>query len=79
MIESQNQIILTQLKEGKVVTPIDALNICGCFRLSARIFELKEKGWPIFCERKATESGKIVGHYTLHKDKAWWPKEEADD
>jgi len=75
MTETQNQIILSHLKSGKVITPMDALDICGSFRLSARIFELREKGWPIFCERKAVESGKIVGHYSMQQDKAWWPKE----
>jgi hypothetical protein len=76
MTESQNQIILSELKKAKVITPIDALNLCGCFRLSARIFELKENGWPIFCERKATDTGKIVGHYSLHQDKLWWPTQD---
>lgn len=75
MTETQNQIILSHLKSGKIITPMDALDICGSFRLSARIFELRKKGWPIFCERKPVHNGKVVGHYSMHQDKAWWPKE----
>jgi hypothetical protein len=48
----------------------------GCFRLSARIYELKDKGWPIMCERKAVESGKVVGHYSMTQDKLWWPERQ---
>lgn len=74
MTESQNQQVLSYLKTGKVITPIEALDMFGCFRLSARIYELKDSGWPIHCERKPTDSGKIVGHYSLVQDKNWWPE-----
>ena len=40
MIKSQNLMILNYLKKGNSVTPIEALNKFGCFRLSGRIFEL---------------------------------------
>lgn len=42
--ESQNKQIFTALKHGAVITPQDALQMCGCFRLSARIADLKEIG-----------------------------------
>jgi hypothetical protein len=74
MTEAQNQQVLSYLKTGKVLTPIQALDMFGCFRLSARIYELKDKGWPIMCERKAVESGKVVGHYSMTQDKLWWPE-----
>lgn len=74
MTEAQNQQVLSYLKTGKVITPIQALDMFGCFRLSARIYELKDKGWPIHCERIAVESGKIVGHYSMTQDKNWWPE-----
>lgn len=73
-MESQNQQILDYLKTGKVLTPIAALDMFGCFRLSARIYELKDSGWPIMCERKPVDSGKVVGHYNLTMDKVWWPQ-----
>ena len=74
MTEAQNLQVLNYLKTGKILTPMEALDMFGCFRLAARIYELKDKGWPIHCERKTTDSGKIVGHYSLNLDKNWWPE-----
>lgn len=71
---SQALAILQQLKAGRTVTPLDALSLCGCFRLSARIFDLKEMGWPIECERRDVGGGTMVGHYTLVNDKDLWPE-----
>lgn len=70
---TQNAQVLAWLKQGKTLTPLDALTHFDCFRLSARIYELKEQGWPIECDRRTTWSGKVVGHYTLVKDKDQWP------
>ena len=47
---TQNEQVLAWLKQGKTLTPLDALDHFGCFRLSARIYELKELGWPIECD-----------------------------
>ena len=44
---SQNQEILKHLKEGKTITPLDALREFGCFRLAARIYDLRCKGYNI--------------------------------
>ena len=40
-IESQNKQIKAWLESGKSITPLDALNLFGSFRLGARIFDLK--------------------------------------
>jgi hypothetical protein len=40
--ESQNKKILSHLLAGKTITPMDALQKYGCFRLSARIFDLEK-------------------------------------
>ena len=50
-IETQQETILNELTLGYKLTPLDALKICGCMRLSARIFDLKRHGWPIKSER----------------------------
>lgn len=71
---TQTNLILEYLKTGKVLTPLEALDMFGCFRLSARIYELKDMGWPIHCERKSLPFGKVVGHYSLVQDKVWWPE-----
>ena len=79
MTENQTQMILSYLKTGKVLTPLEAVDQFGCFRLSARIYELKDSGWPIHCERKATKSGKVIGHYSLHMDPLWWPQKNSGE
>lgn len=39
--------ILNYLESGKPITPFEALSKFGCFRLGARIYELKEAGHVI--------------------------------
>lgn len=38
---SQNEQIYRYLQENGSITPIDALNLCGCLRLASRIADLK--------------------------------------
>lgn len=45
--ESQNVAIARYLEAGGRLTPTDALNLFGCFRLAARIGELRQKGMKI--------------------------------
>ena len=45
--KTQNQEILEYLQTGNTITPIDALNKFGCFRLGARIYDLKRQGYDI--------------------------------
>lgn len=47
MTTSQNFQILKHLLDGYTLTPIGALHLFKCFRLSARIKELKDNGFPI--------------------------------
>lgn len=70
---TQNLQILSYLKAGNTITPMDALDLFGCFRLAGRVFELKQDGWPIECDGIMTDNGKVVGHYTLNQDKKLWP------
>ena len=44
---NQTATILDHLSSGKKLTPIDALNEFGCFRLAARIGELRQMGHDI--------------------------------
>ena len=44
---SQNSLILNHLKSGQSITPIDALNLYGSFRLSGRIKDLRYEGYDI--------------------------------
>jgi orotate phosphoribosyltransferase-like protein len=61
---SQENQILEYLKTGKSITPLDALKLFGCFRLGARIWDLKKKGYHI--EEVDTHiNGKTFARYYL--------------
>lgn len=45
--KSQTERILEYLQTGKELTSLEALRLFGCFRLSARIFDLREMGYEI--------------------------------
>ena len=47
----QNEAILEHLKTNGSITPIDALMLFGCFRLGARIYDLREQGHEIETKR----------------------------
>ena len=64
MSESQSQTILAHLKSGKSITPLDALNLFRCFRLSGRIYDLQKQGHKIKHEL-VTEGGKTFARYSL--------------
>ena len=40
----QAQKVLRRLKAGRAITPMEALRDFGCFRLSARIYEIRRSG-----------------------------------
>lgn len=44
---SQSKAILNYLRKGKKITPLEALNRWGCFRLGARVYDLKQDGHDI--------------------------------
>ena len=62
--ESQCKRIATYLKNGGRLTPIDALNMFGCFRLSARIADLRNGGMKIVT-KYVTENGKTFAQYRM--------------
>lgn len=54
-MESQERQILEYLESGRSITPIDALNLFGCFRLSARIKDLRNRGFDIVTSMETKE------------------------
>jgi hypothetical protein len=62
---TQSKMILESLLRGEKLTPLDALKNFGCFRLGARIYELKKKGYNIQKELFRTEQNKKVARYYL--------------
>lgn len=57
--------ILLHLKSGKSITAIEALNLFGCFRLAARVGDLRDHGYQIKSEPFKTAEGKTVSKYSL--------------
>lgn len=62
---SQTDQIPRDLKKGRRLTPIDALDLYGCFRLGARIWDLKRRGFSIHSERVEVSPGKHVARYRM--------------
>jgi hypothetical protein len=62
---TQTNAILKHMQDGNGITPMDALELCGCFRLSARIADLKKRGYEIITEKVKVEGGKYVARYHL--------------
>ena len=47
MKRSQNEMILDHLLKGNKITQAEAVERFGCYRLSARIHDLREEGYTI--------------------------------
>lgn len=56
---AQQDQILVNMQAGNTITQIDALNLFGCFRLSAIIHDLRNNGHEIIThnERNPNNSG----------------------
>ena len=59
----QTKEILSYLQEGNTLTPIEALTKFGCFRLGARIWDLRNAGYNI--EKKMVGDKKKFAQYKL--------------
>jgi hypothetical protein len=64
--ESQNALIKGWLLNGYSITPMEALNMFGCFRLSARIANLRDEGFAVVTDM-VTINDKRVARYYLQK------------
>ena len=64
--DSQNKQIIKHLKQGKTLTSIEALNLFNCFRLSARIHDLRSFGFNIKTTN-VIKNSKRVAEYKLLK------------
>lgn len=63
--KGQADAILHWLRDGHSITPIQALHLYGCFRLGARILELRHRGYNIETKMITTAAGKRVAEYRL--------------
>ncbi|MEG9531375.1 helix-turn-helix domain-containing protein [Mannheimia indoligenes] len=63
--QSQNAKILAHLKNGGRITSLSALKNFGCLRLSARIKDLRDRGYDIQSETITLSNGKRVSQYFM--------------
>lgn len=61
---SQSCQILAHLKSGRSITPIEALELYGCFRLAGRIKDLRDAKFEIETEM-VNENGKTFAKYSM--------------
>ena len=62
---NQTAAILAHLETGATLTPLEALDRFGCFRLGARIWDLRRAGWEIEATMVPVGNGKRVASYRL--------------
>lgn len=62
----QSARILGHLTHGRTLTALQALNLFDCFRLAARIEQLRARGHTIWCEMITLGNGKKIAQYSLH-------------
>lgn len=65
---TQKSIVRQHLLDGKSITQLEALDLCGSLRLSAIIFDLREEGLPIITEKLQVSPRKRVANYYLPKN-----------
>jgi hypothetical protein len=63
---SQAEEILAYLRTGKSISPLEALEKFGCFRLGGRIYDLKKEGYKIITNR-VERNGKRFAEYRLER------------
>jgi len=74
---SQEDKILEYLQAGNYLTPITALEKFGCFRLGARCFELRRKGYNIQSEIVKGDNRKHFSRYWLSDEPLPTEQEQA--
>ena len=61
--DSQTALIKGWLLNGKSITQLDALNMFGCFRLAARIANIREEGLDIVTDMIIVNDKRIAQYY----------------
>jgi len=62
---SQTNDIFHHLKTVGSITALEALSEYGCFRLAARIKDLRDAGHNIYTDNVELPNGKTIAKYTL--------------
>ncbi len=62
---TQERMILGHLRLHGSITPLQALRLYGSYRLGARIYNLRKKGYNIISQSSRGRAGKHYGKYVL--------------
>ena len=66
MKNTQSEKILAHLKQGKTISPSEAIQLFNCWRLSAVIDRLRKQGYFIVTHNEPNQDGKGThGRYEL--------------
>lgn len=63
----QAQAILAAMLEGQTVSPMDAMRLCGSWRLAARCHDLRACGWNVQSER-VSDGERVFATYRIDPD-----------
>jgi hypothetical protein len=66
-MQTQIAWVYAQLKKGRTLTPLLAMDGCGTIRLAAIIHTLRERGVMILTIPKKTQNGSKYASYRLVK------------
>ena len=64
-MNTHNQMLIEMMKQGWV-SPATAITEIGCYRLSARIWDIKRMGYTI--ESRIVKQKNRFGHYIAFKE-----------
>ena len=68
---TQTHAVLGVLLAGQRITPIDALSRFGCFRLGARIYDLRQEGYQIERDMiEVSEDTRIAAYWMTQEARA---------
>jgi len=62
---SQSDRILEALLDGKKLTALDALEMFGCYRLAARIADIRARGYEVMTSYRVTPNGARIAVYRM--------------
>lgn len=65
---TQKANVRAWLLKGRSITPLEALNRFGIFRLAAVVHELRDEGLEIITEKLQVSPRKRVAQYSLPKE-----------
>lgn len=68
---SQLERIKSHLSSGQSITALEALGVYGCYRLAARINELRDRGMPIDMKTCTDAMGRRYARYTAQPLRVW--------